>query len=161
MVDLQGTLDKALMIAGNCAREYLAEDTTPAIRRMFNQGLFRALYIDPDGEVERYELTEPFATVLDPNCLPTWRKSGRWADSRLRHRRRLTIQNLKAACEPRASLLTPTSAPRKRTLRTARPSGVVCTGTLWCPRQDSNLRPRLRRAVLYPLSYGGSATRKG
>ncbi len=30
-----------------------------------------------------------------------------------------------------------------------------------CPRQDSNLRPRLRRAVLYPLSYGGSATWKG
>jgi site-specific DNA recombinase len=27
-----------------------------------------------------------------------------------------------------------------------------------CPRQDSNLRSRLRRAVLYPLSYGGSAT---
>ncbi len=25
------------------------------------------------------------------------------------------------------------------------------------PRQDSNLRSRLRRAVLYPLSYGGSA----
>jgi hypothetical protein len=24
------------------------------------------------------------------------------------------------------------------------------------PRQESNLRPRLRRAVLYPLSYGGS-----
>ncbi len=24
------------------------------------------------------------------------------------------------------------------------------------PRQDSNLRPRLRRPVLYPLSYGGS-----
>ena len=24
-----------------------------------------------------------------------------------------------------------------------------------CPRQDSNLRPCLRRAVLYPLSYGG------
>ena len=23
------------------------------------------------------------------------------------------------------------------------------------PRQDSNLRSRLRRAVLYPLSYGG------
>lgn len=29
-----------------------------------------------------------------------------------------------------------------------------------CPRQDSNLRSRLRRAVLYPLSYGGSATEK-
>jgi hypothetical protein len=24
-----------------------------------------------------------------------------------------------------------------------------------CPRQDSNLRSRLRRAVLYPLSYEG------
>jgi hypothetical protein len=26
----------------------------------------------------------------------------------------------------------------------------------WCPRQDSNLRTRLRRPVLYPLSYEGS-----
>ena len=25
----------------------------------------------------------------------------------------------------------------------------------WRPRQDSNLRHRLRRPVLYPLSYGG------
>jgi hypothetical protein len=24
-----------------------------------------------------------------------------------------------------------------------------------CPQEDSNLRPCLRRAVLYPLSYGG------
>jgi hypothetical protein len=38
---------------------------------------------------------------------------------------------------------------------------VICAGQIWCPRQDSNLRTRLRRAVLYPLSYGGSATRKG
>ena len=29
-----------------------------------------------------------------------------------------------------------------------------------CPRQDSNLRHRLRRAVLYPLSYGGSGLRE-
>src|SRR5215468_5432507 len=29
---------------------------------------------------------------------------------------------------------------------------------MWCPRQDSNLRTRLRRAVLYPLSYGGLRT---
>lgn len=26
---------------------------------------------------------------------------------------------------------------------------------LLCPRQDSNLRTRLRRPLLYPLSYGG------
>ena len=31
--------------------------------------------------------------------------------------------------------------------------------TAWCPRQDSNLRHRLRRAVLYPLSYGGDTRR--
>ncbi len=27
--------------------------------------------------------------------------------------------------------------------------------TGWCPQQDSNLRLCLRRATLYPLSYGG------
>src|SRR5260221_14233095 len=27
---------------------------------------------------------------------------------------------------------------------------------LWRPQQDSNLRTRLRRPLLYPLSYGGS-----
>ncbi len=32
------------------------------------------------------------------------------------------------------------------------PSGE---GRVQCPRQDSNLRFRLRRAALYPLSYGG------
>jgi hypothetical protein len=26
-----------------------------------------------------------------------------------------------------------------------------------CPRQDSNLRTRLRRPVLYPLSYEGAS----
>ena len=38
-------------------------------------------------------------------------------------------------------------------------TGRVSVGQSWfgsgCPRQDSNLRTRLRRAVLYPLSYGG------
>ena len=31
----------------------------------------------------------------------------------------------------------------------------------WRPRQDSNLRHRLRRPVLYPLSYGGKCARAG
>ncbi len=31
----------------------------------------------------------------------------------------------------------------------------------WCPRQDSNLRTRLRRPMLYPLSYEGGMTCKG
>lgn len=29
-----------------------------------------------------------------------------------------------------------------------------------CPQEDSNLRPCLRRAVLYPLSYGGQGARE-
>jgi hypothetical protein len=37
-------------------------------------------------------------------------------------------------------------------------SGPLTSAFVWCPRQDSNLRHRLRRAVLYPLSYGGSGT---
>ena len=36
-----------------------------------------------------------------------------------------------------------------------RPPGSV-RKIVWYPRQDSNLRFRLRRAALYPLSYGGS-----
>ena len=31
----------------------------------------------------------------------------------------------------------------------------------WRPQQDSNLRSRLRRPLLSPLSYGGCATQKG
>ena len=31
---------------------------------------------------------------------------------------------------------------------------------VWRPRQDSNLRTRLRRPMLYPLSYEGSLERK-
>ena len=34
-------------------------------------------------------------------------------------------------------------------------STPAITGAKWRPREDSNLGSRLRRAVLYPLSYGG------
>lgn len=34
-------------------------------------------------------------------------------------------------------------------------SGVITLIQTKCPRQDSNLRTRLRRPLLYPLSYGG------
>ena len=35
--------------------------------------------------------------------------------------------------------------------------GVWHEPEFWRPRQDSNLRHRLRRPVLYPLSYGGGS----
>ena len=40
-----------------------------------------------------------------------------------------------------------------------RPSVRIYASEL-CPRQDSNLRSRLRRPLLSPLSYGGSGLRK-
>ena len=36
-------------------------------------------------------------------------------------------------------------------------SALITLSELKCPRQDSNLRTRLRRPLLYPLSYGGVA----
>ena len=39
------------------------------------------------------------------------------------------------------------------------PQTIIGSSFGLCPRQDSNLRFRLRRATLYPLSYGGSALR--
>ncbi len=69
LADLEATLTQALAVASNCAAAYLAPDVTPSIRRMFNQGLFAALYITQDGSVERIEMTEPFATLLDRNLL--------------------------------------------------------------------------------------------
>ncbi len=41
---------------------YLA--APPHIRRQMNQGFFTRLLIAKDGSVERYELTEPFASLL-------------------------------------------------------------------------------------------------
>ena len=66
---------------------------------------------------------------------------------------------LEAAQKEMAQLPVPRSRPN--------PSLALCRSWTWtrtgsstlfrlCPRQDSNLRPTLRRRVLYPLSYGGS-----
>ncbi|MCA1606595.1 MAG: recombinase family protein [Acidobacteria bacterium] len=67
VTDLEGTLEAALTIAGRCHQHYLGAE--PRVRRMINQGLFRALYISQDCGVERFELTEPFATLLDRHLL--------------------------------------------------------------------------------------------
>ncbi len=39
--------------------------------------------------------------------------------------------------------------------------GMIPEVTRWRPQQDSNLRSRLRRPLLSPLSYGGYAPPKG
>ncbi len=55
-----------------------------------------------------------------------------------------------------AARLNPQMSPRLTSRRALR---TVVALQAWCPRQDSNLRSRLRRAVLYPLSYGGMRSR--
>jgi site-specific DNA recombinase len=62
VTNIEAQLKRALLLAGNCARGYL--EAKPAVRRLMNQGFFAALYIGPEGEVERAELTEPFAALL-------------------------------------------------------------------------------------------------
>jgi site-specific DNA recombinase len=64
LVELDAQLERILAVAGNCQAEYQAAAEYPAIRRQINQGLFVKLLISQDGNVERAELTEPFATVL-------------------------------------------------------------------------------------------------
>lgn len=62
MGDVQTTLSQALKAAANCQVQY--EEAPAHVRRLINQGFFKKLFIGPDGSVERYELTEPFATLL-------------------------------------------------------------------------------------------------
>ena len=51
----------------------------------------------------------------------------------------------------------PVTGPR----RTMPAQKGFLAGSGWRPQQDSNLRTRLRRPMLYPLSYGGSVPWKG
>lgn len=67
VTNLEETLNLALEMAKDCANQYLVAN--PRIRRLINQGLFKKLYINEDGTVERFEMTEPFATLLDPELL--------------------------------------------------------------------------------------------
>src|SRR3984957_6689991 len=54
------------------------------------------------------------------------------------------------------------AAPGRRgKMLNAEVSGRISISGSRCPQKDSNLRTWLRRPVLYPLSYGGQATRQG
>ncbi len=62
---VQANLKSALDLASDCHRAYLqADDRT---RRLLNQALFEALYIEEDGV--RAALAEPFKTLLGPEVM--------------------------------------------------------------------------------------------
>ncbi|AEK45438.1 recombinase [Amycolatopsis mediterranei S699] len=61
--DVEATLDRALAAASHCEIAYLSAPNH--VRRQINQGFFEKLYIGQDGTVERADLTEPFAALLE------------------------------------------------------------------------------------------------
>jgi site-specific DNA recombinase len=73
--NLEETLSAALSVASRCDQAYLSTDRSD-VRRMINQGLFVGLFISSDGQVERFELREPFATLLDRSLLDDLRAEG-------------------------------------------------------------------------------------
>ncbi len=66
---------------------------------------------------------------------------------------------IRADALPSLTQLVKEAADKPDTQGTAKPADdwFPCSGR---PRQDSNLRTRLRRPMLYPLSYGGSGREK-
>ena len=66
VADLEGQLERALTVAGDCARRYAT--ATPPVRRLMNQGFFEKLYVGPDGGIERADFTEPFRQFLGPGA---------------------------------------------------------------------------------------------
>ena len=61
--DVEATLNQALIAASHCEQAYLI--APDHVKRQINQGFFEKLFIDEDGTVERAEMTEPFAALLD------------------------------------------------------------------------------------------------
>ena len=69
-------MQAALAVAGNCHQRYA--QAPPHVRRQLNQGFFTKLFIARDGSVERAELTEPFASLMDHELgAPDWQTGGR------------------------------------------------------------------------------------
>ena len=70
----------------------------------------------------------------------------------------LTADTIHAATAASGAIVIPLPHQQRKDnpdMQQEKPAQLLPFPSLWCPRQDSNLRTRLRRAVLYPLSYGG------
>ena len=125
---------------------------------------------DPCGSRGSCRRRSPSSNVPEQHVTDAWPALGvgrrerhrvRQRDGATRHRRtnaELAIgsgcssarRSSRCSCEPCARIPSfPDIDPHVSDDRCA-PAGAG-----WCPRQDSNLRTRLRRPALYPLSYGG------
>jgi hypothetical protein len=131
-------------LARDCHAAYPAAE--PHLRRLFNQAFFTHLYIDDDGV--RHDYAEPFDTLLGDDVLDAGRAIQ--ADPGAGQ---ITMADLLGGEDPRPA---PTARPRGHFV----PLGVlllglrhlftvskVRIGLVWCPWQDSNLRPSDQKAA--------------
>ncbi|OLT23156.1 hypothetical protein BJF78_07310 [Pseudonocardia sp. CNS-139] len=63
LADVRDVLEQALTVAAHCHRQYAG--APQRVKRQINQGFFTKLWIGQDGTAERFELTEPFAVLLE------------------------------------------------------------------------------------------------
>jgi hypothetical protein len=140
--NIEETLRRALEIAQDCARAYA--DGTPMVRRLMNQGLFEKLYIDEDGSVERYEVTEPFSTLFDPGLLEQLSTERDDAEAAVgAEDLQETDEGTRLRCWYACSSVRNGHTRNGRIKR----SGRIRTSLLWYSRADSNRRFRLERAA--------------
>jgi uncharacterized membrane-anchored protein YhcB (DUF1043 family) len=142
--EIEANLATALDLARDCHAAYLAAE--PHLRRLFNQAFFTHLYIDDDGV--RHDYAEPFDTLLGDDVLDAGRAIQ--ADPGAGQ---ITMADLLGGEDPRPA---PTARPPGHFV----PLGVllldlrhlftvskVRIGLVWCPWQDSNLRPSDQKAA--------------
>jgi hypothetical protein len=112
------TVQYAFDIAGNCARGY--ENAPPRVRRLFNQRLFKRLYVE-DDEVAGVELGEVIPDLLDREYVGQLVREA---------------SNPGAPSNGRGSSKTLEVRPGRlelpRTIRSTRPS-TLRTKCSWCP----------------------------
>jgi hypothetical protein len=134
--EIEANLARALDLARDCHAAYMAAG--PQLRRLFNQAFFSHLYIDDDGLHSDY--AEPFDTLLDQDVLD----AGRTIQTD-REAGKITMADI---------LRRPATSTTTRPPGHSVPLGVCPYGPrhlfavsrvrirlVWCPRQDSNLRP--------------------
>lgn len=66
--DVEELFDQALGVASQCHRQYAS--APDLVRKQINQGFFQKLWIDENGDVQRYAMTEPFKALLERRSGP-------------------------------------------------------------------------------------------
>jgi hypothetical protein len=145
------------MIASQCEQHCI--EAEPRERRMINQGLFKKLYIAQDGTVERFDLTQPFVTLLDRDLLRDLaRARAAGTDSGRAIGRGCARAARPIAAVERAGRQLHLCTDKHTAGRRGRSAGFA-RAMSGAPGRIRTCDLPLRRRLLYPLSYEGPAVR--